>query len=259
MEGKESNKSQSLLQKASNSSLIRRLSQSPEVRKAKSGDLTSSEPFPGIKLHEDKAQESSEEKLRKRTFSAPQIPVSGEENEDNRTKSNKKSMLAQITKRKSITSNSARKHLLVSRSEGSAQVIESEKIDFSKDAHIDPKVKQRELIINEIVTTEQTYVNDLAVIKEVITILNRKYKIFVFNVPKNQCFIIPMREQSIISKEDLQLLFGNIEVFSEINTDLLNDFKKRIDESGNNNILLGDIFLRVVNYSIFIFSQFFSY
>lgn len=99
-------------------------------------------------------------------------------------------------------------------------------IELSEAAKSNPKLKQRELIVHEIISTEEQYLSYLTVVI--------KY------------FLEPIRGLNI-PKDIIQKLFGNIEVIHNINSDVLKDLKNRQEEKGNYDILVGDIFLKLVS------------
>ena len=95
---------------------------------------------------------------------------------------------------------------------------------------LDDPMRQRKLIIDEIISTETQYVSDLKLIIDF--------------------FLEPLRWDKSIPKESLQTIFGNIEVIFQINSDLLADFKERQSIQGDTNIIVGDVFLKLVGFSL---------
>jgi hypothetical protein len=84
------------------------------------------------------------------------------------------------------------KSFAASNLEGSA---EDEKMEVAK------IIKTRQTIINEIITTERHYLSDLLVLRSV--------------------FVKKAIEQALLSKDDLRLLFGNIDPVIGLSTDIL--------------------------------------
>jgi protein subunit release factor A len=85
-------------------------------------------------------------------------------------------------------------------------------------------VRKRNLVINEIISTEQDYINDLGVM---ITVFRN-----------------PMLEE-VATKEEVNVLFSNIQQLIEVNKMLLTDMVQRVketngDELGDSFLLLGD-------------------
>ena len=97
--------------------------------------------------------------------------------------------------------------------------------DTDNEQETDPVLRQRKLVIHEIISTEQQYVDDLTL---------------MINY-----FLEPLRWDKSVPRDALQIIFGNIEVIHQIAQDLLKDFLARQKEKGDD-ILVGDIFLKLV-------------
>ena len=93
-------------------------------------------------------------------------------------------------------------------------------------SHSTSELGKRELVVNEIITTEKQYLADLALL------IND--------------FLEPMRNMNI-PKESLQKIFGNIEVIHNINSDVLADLETRLENKPDHDILVGDVFLNLVS------------
>lgn len=74
------------------------------------------------------------------------------------------------------------------------------------DLYNEQTLKTRKTIINEIITTEEHYLSDLLILKHV--------------------FIKKAVDQSLLEKEDLRLLFGNIDPIIDLSTDILTELKR---------------------------------
>lgn len=94
-------------------------------------------------------------------------------------------------------------------------------VDFSQ-------LSAREKILNEIVNTENDYVNDLGVIIEV--------------------FLKPIREYGGVSAAEVQQVFSNIEVIYDINKEFNHDLRNRVKEKGGVDIIVGDLFNNLTAY-----------
>ncbi|XP_004347833.1 hypothetical protein CAOG_04008 [Capsaspora owczarzaki ATCC 30864] len=91
---------------------------------------------------------------------------------------------------------------------------------------------RRMYIVQEILSTEQSYVQGLAVVQEV--------------------FLNPLKASAVsakplLSENDIKKIFANFETILTLNTKFLNDFKKRIDNWTNEQVV-GDVFLEVANF-----------
>ena len=85
------------------------------------------------------------------------------------------------------------------------------------------------MVIKEIISTEKQYVEDLTL---------------MINY-----FLEPLRWDNAVPRDALQCIFGNIEVIYRINKDLLADFLQRQEETPGGDILVGDIFMKLVRLS----------
>eukprot|EP01102_Stenamoeba_stenopodia_P006579 TRINITY_DN1814_c0_g2_i2.p1 TRINITY_DN1814_c0_g2~~TRINITY_DN1814_c0_g2_i2.p1 ORF type:complete len:586 (+),score=123.34 TRINITY_DN1814_c0_g2_i2:84-1841(+) len=89
--------------------------------------------------------------------------------------------------------------------------------------------RQRQMVIDEVLTTEEDYVNDLE-----LTI---------------NLYLKPMREKKILESRALATLFSNIEMLYNLNKQFLSEFKKRLRASLYSNMVhFGDIFKRMADY-----------
>jgi hypothetical protein len=97
-----------------------------------------------------------------------------------------------------------------------------------RDERSDSEVPNRAKRIAEILNTERDYVRDLCVIKKI--------------------FLDPLQSNGILSKQDIQLLFSNLDSIIEVNRNILARFEQRLKEAGSLvNMEVGDIFLDVAD------------
>jgi len=90
------------------------------------------------------------------------------------------------------------------------------------------KLRLREQVVHEIVVSEIAYIYDIKIIIEV--------------------YLIPMREKNILKKEQLAVLFSNVEVLRSLNIQFLKDLEKRIRSPPPECERVGDIFLVMMEY-----------
>ncbi len=82
----------------------------------------------------------------------------------------------------------------------------------------------RNLVINEIINTERDYVKDLQIIMDQ--------------------FRNPLKEEGILSEEELRDIFSNINLLIKVNTELLDDIFVRVKETKGDQ--LGQSFILLV-------------
>ncbi|KAJ3433492.1 faciogenital dysplasia protein [Anaeramoeba flamelloides] len=92
------------------------------------------------------------------------------------------------------------------------------------------KMKKRALVIIELVKTEEDYVKDLN------TIINH--------------FLIPLREQKIVSEKDVPIIFGHIEMIYGFNNELLKLLKENFPGENENaaKMNVGKIFIQMADF-----------
>jgi hypothetical protein len=87
----------------------------------------------------------------------------------------------------------------------------------------------RESIMNEIISTERDYISDLNILVNV--------------------FLFPIKLKEVISIDDINILFSNVETLVNCNTQLLKDWeteKKTQNETQKSDIeILGEIFMKM--------------
>lgn len=68
------------------------------------------------------------------------------------------------------------------------------------------------------------------------------------NIPfSRQVFLDPLQNNGILSKQDIQLLFSNLDEILQVNNAILARLEQRLNEAGStSNMEVGDIFLEVV-------------
>jgi hypothetical protein len=71
-----------------------------------------------------------------------------------------------------------------------------------------------------------------------------------------QVFLDPLENNGILSKQDIKLLFSNLNDILQVNNVILARLEQRLNEAGStNNMEVGDIFLEVVRVSASCFSS----
>ncbi|ELR23343.1 RhoGEF domain containing protein [Acanthamoeba castellanii str. Neff] len=88
-------------------------------------------------------------------------------------------------------------------------------------------VNYRDEILREIVSTERAYVDGLGIL------INH--------------FLIPLRDEGCVTKEDIIHLFANVEVLVKVNQELLDGLERRTEEWDPNSCI-GDFFLRLASF-----------
>lgn len=90
------------------------------------------------------------------------------------------------------------------------------------------KQRHREEVIREILTTERDYVKDLDVLVAV--------------------FVIPLRAMSVLPEAEIVKLFSNVEMFTAVNSQMLQELEKRVAEAPATGACVGDVFKLMSNF-----------
>eukprot|EP01102_Stenamoeba_stenopodia_P011655 TRINITY_DN3600_c0_g1_i1.p1 TRINITY_DN3600_c0_g1~~TRINITY_DN3600_c0_g1_i1.p1 ORF type:complete len:591 (-),score=150.50 TRINITY_DN3600_c0_g1_i1:22-1794(-) len=91
-----------------------------------------------------------------------------------------------------------------------------------------PKQKHRQEVIKEILTTEKDYVRDLFILTSV--------------------FLLPLRAIGVLPETDIAKLFSNVEVFTNVNAQMLEQLEARVASAPPTGACVGDVFKLMSNF-----------